>query len=169
MRLLLLLIGPPALFVLSMTAFANGDPTPPAVSPSPVYGIGPPNLIPPPGVTFPCVPPGPFPSLSMIDPPSGSINVRANLSRIVIRVETLPNVSGKVSITSGKHNMQLNLSRDATLEASSNASASVVLSAPLPLLKRGTSYHVAISGWEFSTSPCRKAYFGDLGSFTTGR
>ena len=169
MRLLLLLIGPPALVVLSMTAFANGDPTPQAVPPSPIFGTGPPNQIPPPGVAFPCVPPGPPPSLIMIDPPSSGINVRTNLSRIVIRVETLPNVSGKVSITGGKRKMQLNLSRDATLEASSNVSASVVLSAPLPLLKPGTNYHVAISGWEFSNSPCRKAYFGDLGDFTTER
>jgi hypothetical protein len=166
-RLLFWLIGPPAVFVLSLATFANGEPTPQPGSPSPVFGTGPPNYTPLPGVTFPCIPPGPPPHVNLVDPPNGGIDVRTSLSRIIIRVESLPNVSGIVSIRNGESIVQANVRPDATLAASPGAGTSVVVSAPLKTLKPATTYHVTISGWEFATSPCRKFYSADLGSFTT--
>jgi len=166
-RLFLWLICYPAVFVLSLMTFADAGTTPPPGFPSPVLGTGPPNVSPPPGVTFPCVPPGAVPSVSLIDPPNGGSNVRTNLSRIVIRVESAPDVSGTVLISGGKRIVQVIATQDATLAASPTGGALIVISAPLRPLKPATNYHVTISGWQYSTSPCRKRYSVDLGSFTT--
>ncbi len=157
---LAVLLSPP-------NTFADAGTTPPPGFPSPVLGTGPPNFSPPPGVTFPCIPPGTAPSISLIDPPNGGINVRRSLSRIIIRVESPPDVSGTVSITSGKRTVHVNVSQDATLAASPTAEALIVMSAPVHSLTPATTYHVTILGWQYSTSPCRKRYSADLGNFTT--